>query len=322
MASTGTNSDNRHPHQGRPDGRSADTQAEQRLMRRAGMASLAVAVLLFSIKTLAWLMTDSVALLGSLLDSLLDCIASLINLLFLYTALRPVDHAHRFGHGKAEPLGGIFQAVLIAGSALFLMVEAVRRLIEPSLPDNSLLGIGIMTLSCVIVGLLVMYQRMAVRRTGSLIVAGDALHGLGDIGINLGVIVALALSTGFQAPIIDPLIALVLAGLLLRGAWHIGRRAVNQLMDTEFSQRERERIRELTLAHPRVTDMHDLRTRRAGLDAFIQLHIEMDGQLSLETAHRIADEVEASIRAAFPEAEVLIHQDPQGREHVDTFLRS
>jgi ferrous-iron efflux pump FieF len=238
-----------------------------RLMKLATGASVLVAATLISIKGVAWWETGSVAMLGSLLDSLLDGAAAVINLLFVRRAVQPASHRYRFGHGKAEPVGGMFQAIIIGASSLFLIAECVRRLVEPAMPTNSRLGITIMVVASVLVGLLVLFQRFVVKRTGSLIVSADALHGIGDIGINIGVIVALLISTRFDAPYVDPIIGILLAGVLLRGAWEIGSTAVRQLMDVEFSEAERQSIREIALDHPEVSDIHDLRTRRAGLSA-------------------------------------------------------
>ncbi len=295
---------------------------KERLLKIATAASVAVAISLTLIKAVAWYKTGSVAMMGSLLDSILDTAASILNLLFVHHALQPADGRHRFGHGKAEPLGGIFQAVFIAGSALFLIVESIRRFITPEMPVNTTLGINIMLLSSVVVALLVWFQHHVVKETESLVIEADALHGFGDIVINLGVIFALLVSTRFNAPYIDPLVGLFLAGILIRGAWKIAHRSMQHLMDEEFTEQERETIRKIIQQHPLTNDIHDLRTRRAGLSSFIQLHLELDGNMKLEQAHRIADEVETLILKEFPKAEVLIHQDPHGKEAVSSFMRS
>ena len=271
-----------------------------RLMKLATGASVVVASVLIGIKGVAWWQTGSVAMLASLLDSVLDGLAAGINLFFVRRALRPASKQYRFGHGKAEPIGGMFQAIIIGASALFLVSECVRRLLEPSLPTNTQLGIAIMVVASLLVGVLVMFQRYVVKRTGSLIVSGDALHGIGDVGINVGVILALLISTRFDAPYVDPVIGILLALALARGAWEIGSTAIRQLMDVEFSEEERQQIRDIALEHSEVSDIHDLRTRRAGLSSFIQFHIEMDGSMSPvsythlrahETAYTIADSV-------------------------------
>ncbi len=298
-----------------------DRKEKERLLKLATSLSVLVATALVAIKCIAWFKTGSVAMLGSLLDSVLDGAAAVLNLMFVRRALRPADQRYRFGHGKAEPIGGMFQSMIIGASAFFLIAESIRRFVEPQMPGNSRLGIIIMLVSSALVGLLVLFQRYVVRETGSMVVSADALHGFGDIMINLGVIIALIVSTRFDAPWFDPVIGIVLAGILLRGAWEIGTNALQHLMDAEFSEQDRAKIREIAISHPQVTDIHDLRTRSAGLSSFIQLHIELDGKLNLNEAHEIADDVELSIRKAFPEAEVLIHQDPHGIESISQFLR-
>jgi len=300
---------------------SAGRASKERLLRLATSAAVIIALVLVAIKALAWFKTGSVAMLGSLLDSVLDSIAAVLNLALVRRALRPADQHYRFGHGKAEPVGGLFQAMIIGGSAIFLFAESVRRMLDPVVPANSELGIAVMLLASALVGGLVLFQRHVVRQTASMVVSADALHGFGDIVINLSVVIALFVSTRFDAPYVDSVIGIALAGLLLRGSWAIGTTALRQLMDAEFSDDERKRIREIAITHPDVTDIHDLRTRRAGMSSFIQLHIEMDGELNLFQAHRIADEVEASISREFADSEVLIHQDPQGTESVTQFLR-
>jgi ferrous-iron efflux pump FieF len=295
---------------------------KERLLKIATSASVVVATSLVLIKGVAWVKTGSVAMMGSLLDSILDAAAAVLNMYFVRRALKPADERHRFGHGKAEPVGAVFQAMIIGGSAIFLAAESVRRFFEPEMPTNSELGIIIMVISSVIVSGLVMLQRYVVKRTDSLVIAGDALHGFGDIMINVGVIFALFIATRFNAPFVDPVIGILLSGILFRGSYEIGTNAMRQLMDTEFTPEERQNIRDIAMSNPHVSDLHDLRTRRAGLTSFIQLHIELDGNMNLTEAHDIADAVEIEIRQAFPGSEVLIHQDPQGMENISQFLRA
>jgi len=311
------------PRPAEPAGSAGTTSPrKERLLKLATGAAVAIASILVVIKGIAWLKTGSVAMLGSLLDSVLDAAAAVVNLALVRRAIRPANERYRFGHGKAEPIGGLFQAMIIGGSGVFLFAESIRRFIEPSLPQNNGLGIAIMVFASLIVGGLVIFQRFVVRETGSLVISGDALHGFGDIAINVSVIVALLISSQFNAPYIDPIVGILLTGVLLRGAWEIGATALRQLLDEEFSEDERRQIRQAALDHADVSDIHDLRTRRAGLNSFIQMHIEMDGTMNLATAHRIADEVEASIQLVFPDAEILIHQDPHGAEVVPQYFRT
>ncbi|WP_147385506.1 cation diffusion facilitator family transporter [Oleomonas cavernae] len=281
-----------------------------RLMRRATMASVAVAVVLIGIKAVAWIMTGSVSMLASLVDSGLDAAASLVTLLAVRQATTPADREHRFGHGKAEALAGLLQAAIVAGSGLFLLFESVRRVIDPVAVEQGLVGIAVMIVSILLTILLVLFQRHVLARADSLAVAGDRLHYLSDLLSNAGVIVALVLAGQFGLVEADGVIAFGVAVILLWGAWGIGSGAYDMLMDRELPDEEREQIKAIVLAEPRVKAMHDLRTRRSGLATFIQLHLELDGDMKLREAHVIADAVELAIMQAFPGAEVIIHEDP------------
>ncbi len=281
-------------------------------MRRATHASVAVASVLIVVKLAACLVTDSVALLSSLIDSTLDALASFLNLLAVRHALTPADAEHRFGHGKAEPLAGLGQAAFIAGSAVFLLFEATRRFVHPDPVEHPWLGVGVMVISIVLTILLVAYQKHVVARTGSIAIGADLLHYLGDVLVNGGVIVALLLTALLGWHLADPLIAIAIAIYILRSAWGIIRGSLDQLMDTEAPADVRRRIESIVRRHPQVTGLHDLRTRVAGHTTFVQLHLELPGDLSLARAHAIADEVLESLAAEFPGAEILIHQDPAG----------
>lgn len=282
------------------------------LMRRATYAAVAVAAILVTVKLAAWLITGSVAMLSTLVDSFLDALASVVTLLAVRHALTPADQEHRFGHGKAEPLAGLGQAAFVAGSSTLLMLEVVRSFWRPTPIENTGFGVAVMLLSLVLTIALVLYQRHVVRRTGSLAIKGDSVHYAGDVLTNIGVIASLLATTWFALPWIDSLFALGIAIFLYFNAWTIAREALNMLMDRELPDDERRRIVAIATAHPEVDDVHELRTRAAGPQRFIQLHLEMDGAMPLNRAHEVSDAVEAELRAAFPEAEVLIHQDPAG----------
>jgi ferrous-iron efflux pump FieF len=287
-----------------------------RLRRRATHASVVVASLLITLKFAAWLATGSVALLSSLVDSLLDVAASLVNLLAVRHALSPADREHRFGHGKAEPLAVLGQSAFITGSALLVLAEAVRRLIRPVRLENPPIGIFVMIVSIAVTLGLVAYQRHAVRRTGSIAIHADELHYRSDIVLNAGVIAALALGSLLDLPILDPLFGAAIGLWIIYSAVRLATLSITQLMDRELPDDERERIRAIAQSHPAVVAAHDLRTRLAGPTAFIQIHIEMDGALSLTRAHEISDEVEANLRSAYPHSEIIIHQDPEGVEEA------
>lgn len=281
-------------------------------MRRATLASVSVALILIVIKALAWWLSGSVAMLSSLVDSGLDAAASLVTLLAVRQATTPADREHRFGHGKAEALASLMQAAIVAGSAVFLLLAGIDRLLHPRPISQGAVGIAVMTVSIALTFVLVLYQRRVHLATGSIAVAGDRLHYVGDLLSNAGVIVALVAAEQFGLTIVDPLVALAIVAILVKGAFDIAGNAFDMLMDRELPDDERTTIREIVLGHPEVRAMHDLRTRRSGLDTFIQLHLELDGAMPLSRAHVISDEVEDLLLAAFPDAEVIIHEDPAG----------
>ena len=291
---------------------SADRAA--RLMRLATYASVTVSLILISAKAVVLAYTGSVALLSSLVDSTLDLVASIVNLVAVGHALTPADREHRFGHGKAESLAALGQAALVAGSAVFLIWQASSRLVRPAAVTEGAAGIAVMVASMVLTGALVAFQRYVVRRTGSLAIAADQLHYTSDFLMNAAVIAALALAFYGGWLLADPLFAIAIAFYILYSAWAIFRGALDQLMDRELPETERRRIREIALGHADVRQIHDLRTRTSGTRSFIQLHLELDGAMTLYRAHVIADTVEAEINQAFPGAEVIIHQDPAGLE--------
>ena len=287
-----------------------------RLMRWATYASVSIATTLIVIKFGAWLLTDSVSLLSTLIDSLLDIAASLVSLVAVRHALTPPYREHRFGHGKAEPLAALAQSTFITGSAIFLLIQAGQRLIYPRPIAYGDVGIAVMVVAIVLTFALTRFQAYVVRKTGSLAVEADSLHYLGDLLVNVAVIVAIVLTSKLGWTIADPLFALAIAGYIIWTAWRIAHGAYDMLMDRELPNEDRQKIRDTVMAHPEVLAMHDLRTRASGPLTFIQLHIEMKGSMSLYRAHIAADEVEASVCAAFPGAEVIIHQDPYGVEEA------
>jgi len=283
---------------------------DSQLLKSASWAAVIVAVTLIAVKTWAYWYTDSVALLSTLMDSLLDAAASLVNLYAIRHALVPADDDHRFGHGKAEPLAGLVQSGFITASALFIGFEAVSRFIEPQTVQHSHLGIGVMVFTILLTVILVTWQKYVVRKTGSVAIDADSLHYTGDLLMNMGVIAALLIQQSTDWQYADPVAGLLIAVWIGRAAIQIGLRSLDHLMDKEFPSDEREHIFAVVMKQPGVKGMHDLRTRRSGRDLFIQLHLDLDGDLPLSEAHEIAENVEAALIAVYPAAEVMIHEDP------------
>jgi ferrous-iron efflux pump FieF len=280
-----------------------------RLMRMATYASSGVALTLIATKLVAWMMTNSVSMLATLIDSCLDALASIINLVAVRHALTPADKQHRFGHGKAEALAGLGQATFIAGSAMFLILEATSRIWHPQAISDMLVGVGVMAISIIATVGLLIYQNYVIRQTGSTAIRADHMHYKTDLAVNIGVIATLILAS-YGWPGLDPVFAAAISVYILRSAWGIARESLDLLMDHELPNSDRDKIKAIALAHPETRGLHDLRTRRSGTTAFIQLHLELGGSLTLLEAHGIADEVEARLLEAFPGAEIIIHEDP------------
>lgn len=278
----------------------------------ATYASVSVAGVLIVVKLGAWVATESVSILSTLLDSLLDAGASMVNLLAVRRALQPADREHRFGHGKAEPLAGLAQAAFICGSAAILLIQAGDRFFHPRPVHSAEIGYAVMVFTIVLTVGLVIFQKYVVGKTGSVAVSGDSLHYQSDVMINASVIISLFLSSRMGWPTADPLFAIAIAAYIVFGAREIGRDALRLLMDHELPKEERQRIKEIARSQPGVLGMHDLRTRSSGMMTFIQLHLEMDGGITLLKAHEIAEAVMHNLENAFPNAEVIIHEDPEG----------
>lgn len=284
------------------------------LMRRAAIASVGVSLFLVVIKTFAYFASHSVAMLASLADSALDLFTASLNMLAIGQALTPADAEHRFGHGKAEPLAGLAQGAFITASALFLVIQAVNRILAPEPIDHSVEALMVMCVAIASAILLILYERRVVARTGSMAIDADQAHYLGDLATNVGVVLALVLSAYLGWTLADPIIAIAVAGIMLWSALGVGRDSFNQLMDRELPDEQRARIRRIAESHDAVRNIHDLKTRAAGLSTFIQLHLALDPDMPLKEAHKVSDAVEQAILNAYPGAEVIIHQDPAGLE--------
>lgn len=287
-------------------------EANGRLMRLATYASVSVACLLIALKTGAWIATESIAMLSTLVDSLLDALASIVSLFAVRHALTPADREHRFGHGKAEALAAMAQSAFIAGSSVLLLFQAGERFFHPRPLAAPETGIWVMVVSIVLTLGLVAFQVWVVGRTKSVAVAADSLHYRGDILVNFAVIAALVLGARFGWLYADPIFGTAIAFYILYNAWLIVREALDMLMDRELPDEERRRIREIALTHADVEDLHEMRTRRSGPTSFIQFHLVMNAELTLLKAHEVSDAVELELRRTFPDAEIIIHQDPTG----------
>ena len=298
------------------------TDAHHRLTARAALASVAVAVFLLGLKGVAAWQTGSVAMLGSLADTILDVIASLITLFGVRYAAQPADWDHRFGHGKAEALAALVQVGLITFSALMIGWQAAARLIDGEKTGDAGLGILVSLIAIAATFGLLAYQRIVIRRTGSVAIEADHVHYQSDLLLNLSVIAALVLDQYLGLTGADPLFGIAIALWLVWGAWRASSRAIDQLMDKEWPEEKRRRLLEVAARHPELRGIHDLRTRTSGARDFVQFHIWVDGAMSVADAHQVVERMERKIEEEFPGCDVLIHLDPEGQiDHPGDDLR-
>jgi ferrous-iron efflux pump FieF len=300
----------------------ADTTPDERskLTARAAMASIAMAVTLIALKTWAAYETDSTAMLGSLADSGLDLVASLVVLLGVRIAAQPADYEHRFGHGKAEALASLVQVILITISAIFIGFRAVERLLSGAETADAELGIGVSLVAMALTVALITYQRHVVKRTGSLAIGTDRLHYSSDLMLNGSVIVALVLDQYAHLTGADAVFGLLIALWLMWGAWRASSEALNQLMDREWPDELRERFLATAKEYPELAGLHDFRTRSSGTHYFAQFHVWVPADWTVQEAHDRLDAVEEEHQQRFPGTEILIHVDPEGQTDRETML--
>jgi ferrous-iron efflux pump FieF len=281
----------------------------QRLMKMASTAAVVMAATLIVLKLSAWLMSGSVSVLASLVDSTMDSMVSIINFFAVRYAMTPADEDHRFGHGKAEAVAGLAQAAFIAGSAGFLFLHAIDNILNPNPVTHTGIGLIVMGISLTLTMALVVFQKHVVKKTQSNAIEADSLHYFSDILANLSIIVALLMAQwGFKH--VDAGLGIIIAAFIVHSAWQIGSKSLRLLLDEELGPEVWQVVDKIVEENPDVRGHHQLRTRQAGHIMFVQLHIEIDKHISLLQAHAITEEIEQAIQARFPNADVLIHTDP------------
>ena len=290
------------------------------LSSRAAMASVALAIFLLAAKTWAAAATSSTAMLGSLADTALDLIASLATLLGVWIAAQPADSDHRFGHGKAEALVALGQVVLIAVSAIGIGWRAVDRLINGGETAEMGIGIAVSLVAIAATLLLLAYQKRVIARTGSVAIQTDNIHYKSDLMLNSAVIAALVLDQQFRIAGADALFGIAIALWLLFGAFRASSVAVNQLMDKEWPEEERQRFLAAAAEYPELAGLHDFRTRTSGTHQFAQFHVWVPADWTVKEAHDRLDRVEEQLQERFPGTEILIHVDPEGQVDRETIL--
>ncbi|HEX3701016.1 MAG TPA: cation diffusion facilitator family transporter [Phenylobacterium sp.] len=283
------------------------------LTRRVTQQSVATAGVLVALKAGAWIASGSVALLASLADSGLDLVASLATFFAVRYAVAPPDQEHRFGHGKAEAFASLIQGGLVFASAALVARQAIGDLVQGHQVKDGGWAVGVMLVSTGLTALLIAAQTRVLRRAASVAVSGDRAHYAVDFAANLVALAGIAAAAWLGLNSLDAVAALIVAALLLWGAVSVFREASAQLMDRELPDEERAQIVRLMTEDPRLTHVHQLRTRASGPFVHMQMHVDLDPELTLETAHEVIVAAEKRVLGAFPSADIIIHADPRGR---------
>ena len=289
---------------------------------RAAFASVTLASVLLCAKAWAAYATDSTAMLGSLADTALDVIASITTLVGVRIAAAPADHDHRFGHGKAEALVALAQVALISVSAIGIGWRAIDRLIHGAETAALELGVGVSVFAIAATFGLLWYQRLVIARTGSVAIKTDNVHYKSDLFLNGSVIVALVLDQTFHVHGADAVFGIGIALWLVWGAYRASNEAIHQLMDREWPEAYRQEFLDAAAQYEELRGLHDLRTRTSGNVRFVQFHVWVPAEWTVQQAHDRLDVVEEELQQKFPGTEILIHVDPEGQVDRETLLRS
>ncbi|MBQ7285394.1 MAG: cation diffusion facilitator family transporter [Alphaproteobacteria bacterium] len=288
------------------------TEQQNKLKKTAAISSICLAILLTIIKTIGVFYTGSLAVLSSMIDSFADLFASSVTYFSVKVSSQPADFSHRYGHGKAEALSALIQSAFIMGSGLFVMYDGINRFINPTSLIQTSFGIIIMIICLILTTALIIFQHHVAKLTHSQAIRADAAHYGVDIITNISIILSLIIVKIFDIIWFDTITALIVSIYLIFNAGKLAKDAIALLMDKELSNDIREKLCKLVLSCDHVEGLHDLRTRDLGGQYMFELHLELDGNLSLFEAHRYSDDVENKIKEQFPNSQVIIHQDPAG----------
>lgn len=294
----------------------------EKLMKLSTYFTVGGVFIIILAKIFGWYLTQSVTMLATLVDSLLDICVSIVNLLALHYALQPADKEHRFGHGKAEDIAVFSQAVFFVMSGIFLIFASIERIFHPNnhILTEGKIAIKVLLFSTLITLLIVAFQSYVMKKAKSAVIEADSLHYFTDFLTNISAIIGIFITIYFKIIIFDCVAAIGIAIYIIYNAIKLFRRALNNLMDHELDEKERQVIIEVIKSHSKVLGFHDLKTRYAGVKAFIQFHLELDENITLKQAHKIALEIEKQILNKIPNAELIIHQDPEGADEDVSYI--
>lgn len=285
-------------------------QYHNNLIKIISLLSVIAASSILSLKIFAFIVTESVAILASLIDSALDVSVSVMNFLAIKYSLAPPDDKHRFGHEKIQDLAIFAQSIFFFGSGIFTILSAIQHFVLGVEIKDQFFGSMIMLITIIITVIIIILQSYVIKITNSNIIKADKLHYTTDLLTNIAVVIGVYISIDY--PIVDIILGTLIAIYIIYGAYNLFTDATKRLLDEEFEPQERQKIINIIREIKEVKGLHDLKTRKAGNKPFIQFHLEFDQNISLKDSHTIVEKIEKLIEEKFIGAEIIIHQDPEG----------
>lgn len=286
------------------------SEANNRLLKQATYASVATASVLILAKLIVWFMTGSMSLLATLLDSTMDVLASLITLFAVRIAITPADDDHHFGHGKAEQLAVLAQSAFIGGSAVVLLLNTLDRITgDDIIVENERIGVAVMIFSLLATVALLAFQRHVIKQTDSPAIKSDSLHYQVDLLTNIAVLLALA-GSGLGYTQMDNILALLIGAYMLFSVRTLAWEAIKQLMDQALPEEDLREIERRALSIDGVLGIHNVRTRVSGTTPFIEMHLDLLADITLDDAHEIGARAKRAVLDYLPDADVMFHLDP------------
>lgn len=275
--------------------------------------SILTGVILALVKFSTGLLTHSMAVTASALDSVMDIAVSIVNLIAAREAAKPPDEEHAYGHGKIESLAGLFQSTFIGASGLYIIFESFKRLLFGSYLKSVPAGIVVMIFSILLSGILTRRLAEAMKKSGSMILATERLHFTTDIFTNGGVVLALLLVSLTKFIFWDLLVSILVALYIFKTSFRILRRSIDELLDRGLPGPSKEEIEGLIRHyHPAIVGLHNFRSRSVGQKLFLDFHIEIRGEDNFQRAHDMTESLIQQIQARYPDADVTVHFDPEG----------
>jgi len=283
-----------------------------RIEKKATLISSTTAAVLVILKLLIGMMSGSVAVLASAIDSLLDLSVSIFNFFALHQSERRPDDTFNFGLGKLEAVASVVEGTIISISGLFILYNAVDKIVNPRAIQYMGASMAVMLLSIILTGALVLFLNHVAKRNNNLVIRADALHYKTDLFTNGAILLSLIIIEFTSFELIDPLLGIGIAVYMIASAFPIMKEGLMMLLDVSLEKEEIARITTMLNRLQKINGHHHLQTRRAGSDVFVSVHLVFDDTTSLLDAHKVSDQVESMMRMLFPNDRVhpFIHIDP------------